>query len=227
METKICKKCNIRKDINEFSKYKKNNKDYISGSCKECINKYNKQLREKNKIVLREKRKKYYRDNPQKFKEYKIKYKDARKECLKKYREKNKEKIKLYLKEYNKKNKEKRRIKEKSKRENDKIYRLKINTRLMINDAFKRKGKFKIEKTRNILNCDINFFIKYLLQTYKNNYGYEWDGIEKVHIDHIVPLSIAKTEEDVIKLCHYSNLQLLKAKDNIKKGNKLNWRLEL
>lgn len=52
-------------------------------------------------------------------------------------------------------------------------------------------------------------------------------GIYKnVNIDHIIPLATAKNEEDVMKLCHYSNLQLLKAKDNIEKGAKLNWRLK-
>lgn len=227
MKTKICKKCNTEKQINEFSKYKKYNKEYVRGICKKCINEYVKEHREKNKILLREKRKKYYKENSQIFEKYKIKYKDKRKEWCKKYREKNKEKIKIYIKEYNKKNKDIRSIKEKEKRNKDKIYRLKINVRLMINDAFKRKGKYKIENTKNILGCDIDFFIKYLLQTYINNYGYEWDGIEKVHIDHIIPLSIANTTEEIVKLCNYTNLQLLKAKDNIKKGNKLNWRLEL
>jgi hypothetical protein len=49
-----------------------------------------------------------------------------------------------------------------------------------------------------------------------NNYSHDgW------HIDHIVPLSSAKTEEDVIKLCHYSNLQPLWSIDNYKKGNKI------
>ena len=90
-------------------------------------------------------------------------------------------------------------------------------------------GKNKIikkESTEKILDCSIDFFINYLLQTFKDNYGYEYNGIEKVHIDHIIPLATAKTEEDVIKLCHYSNLQLLKAKDNLEKGAKLNYELK-
>ena len=33
-------------------------------------------------------------------------------------------------------------------------------------------------------------------------------------------------EEEVINLCHYTNLQLLKAKDNLCKNSKLDWRLE-
>lgn len=35
-----------------------------------------------------------------------------------------------------------------------------------------------------------------------------------VNIDHIIPLSSAKTEEDIIKLSHYSNLQPLCSKVN-------------
>ncbi len=51
--------------------------------------------------------------------------------------------------------------------------------------------------------------------TWKNKEFYGW------HIDHIVPLSSAKTEEDVYKLCHYTNLQPLWSKDNMSKGSKL------
>ena len=35
------------------------------------------------------------------------------------------------------------------------------------------------------------------------------------------------TEEEVIKCCYYTNLQLLKAEDNLKKGDKTNWELEV
>ena len=65
-----------------------------------------------------------------------------------------------------------------------------------------------------------------MLQTYKNNYGYDWDGKEKIHIDHIIPLSTAKSEEDIIKLCHYTNLQLLKVKDNLEKSNRLDYKIK-
>ena len=52
--------------------------------------------------------------------------------------------------------------------------------------------------------------------------GMSFDNYGEWHIDHIVPLVTAKTEEEVIKLNHYTNLQPLWAKDNLSKGGKYN-----
>lgn len=48
-----------------------------------------------------------------------------------------------------------------------------------------------------------------------------WDnyGLNGWHLDHIEPLSNAKTEEDVMRLNHYTNLRPLWGEDNIKKSN--------
>jgi len=48
--------------------------------------------------------------------------------------------------------------------------------------------------------------------------GMNWSNHGEWHIDHIIPLANAKTEEDVIRLSHYTNLQPLWAIDNMKKG---------
>ena len=48
-----------------------------------------------------------------------------------------------------------------------------------------------------------------------------WDNYGKWHIDHIIPLSSANSEDDIYKLCHYTNLQPLWAEDNLKKSNKI------
>ena len=54
----------------------------------------------------------------------------------------------------------------------------------------------------------------------------EYNGTQKVHIDHIIPLATAQTEYDVYKLCHYTNLQLLNAEDNLKKRDNINFTLK-
>ena len=48
-----------------------------------------------------------------------------------------------------------------------------------------------------------------------------WENRNEWHIDHIIPLSSSKTEEDVFKLCHYTNLQPLWVNENLQKSNKI------
>lgn len=62
----------------------------------------------------------------------------------------------------------------------------------------------------------------YLLETYKRNYGVEWDGERSIDIDHIIPLSSRRGKESVVDLWHYENLQLLRTEDNRAKGSKYN-----
>jgi hypothetical protein len=53
--------------------------------------------------------------------------------------------------------------------------------------------------------------------------GMTWDnhGMYGWHIDHIIPLSSATTEEELYKLCHFTNLQPLWAEENLSKGNRI------
>ena len=51
--------------------------------------------------------------------------------------------------------------------------------------------------------------------------GMTWHNRSEWHIDHIVPLSSANNEEELYKLCHYTNLQPLWAEENLKKSNKI------
>jgi hypothetical protein len=46
------------------------------------------------------------------------------------------------------------------------------------------------------------------------NHG-EW------HLDHIIPLASATTEEEIIKLNHYTNFQPLWAEENLSKGDRI------
>ena len=227
METKICKVCNKEKDINEFRKYKvnKENKTYYRSSCIICERKTRMESYYKNL----EKNREYSRINHQKNKD---KHKERISEYNKKYYKENKEKLIEKSKERYRKDKKAKNTYNakyiKLKRKNDKIFLLKINIRRNIRDSFKRINKKKNKKTEEILGCSLENFIDYLIKTYEKNYNekWSWEYIKNVNIDHIIPLALAKTEEDVMKLCHYTNLQLLKTEDNKKKGAKLNWRLK-
>ena len=177
----------------------------------------------KNKERLRKQQKEYH-------KKWYAKNKEEKQRKNNVWLENNKEKRKEYLEIYEKENHDrilKRKLERRKKRkETDIIFKLKEQVRDTIKKSFRGILKGKRGKTKEILGCDLDFFIDYLLETYKNNYGVDYDNKEKVHIDHIIPLATAKTKEDVIKLCHYTNLQLLKAKDNLSKNDKLEWRLQ-
>lgn len=206
-------------------KYYQEHKETINQQCKEYGKKHRQELTLKRKIydknneeIVKEKRKQYY-----------IKNKDKILKNSKEYYLKNKEKIiernNIYLQNNRKRLTLKASIRNKKRRKEDKIYKLKCQVRDMLNDSFRRKYKKKNKHAEEILCCSVDFFINYLLQTFKNNYGYEWDGKEKVHIDHIKPLKNANTKEDIIKLCYYKNLQLLKAKDNLRKKDKMEYKI--
>ena len=45
-------------------------------------------------------------------------------------------------------------------------------------------------------------------------------GIGNLHLDHVVPISLAQTEDEAYLLNHYSNYQLLSADENLTKGNR-------
>lgn len=150
---------------------------------------------------------------------YGIEYRKINKEKLAEKRIANKEK----LSEYNKKRyqEKKEHIKEsvkkyqKIRKHKDPIFKLKSNIRTSLNNLLKNRGFTKKERTFDIVGCTFEEFKIYIENQFKSwmsweNYGlyngelnYGWD------LDHIIPISSATTEEDVIRLNHYTNLQPL------------------
>lgn len=198
MKIKICKECGVEKEITEFRKSYSSlrGKYYCRNKCKECERKQNNEYNRK-------------------------KYNNGGKEIDKKYHDEHRSYYREYSKRYYQEHKKEINRKRQIRKQNDKIFCLTINVRKSILNSFGRKSYKKPNKTEKITGLKNEQITKYLLETFKDNYGYEWDGKEKIHIDHIIPLSTANSEEDVIKLCHYTNLQLLKAEDNWKKGDRL------
>jgi len=98
------------------------------------------------------------------------------------------------------------------------FFKFKNRLRTLIRISITKQGYTKKSKTFKILGCDYNTIIKHLESKFKNGMNLENYGLW--HIDHIIPISSAKTEDEVIKLNHYTNLQPLWAIDNLKKYNK-------
>jgi len=198
MEIKICSKCKKEKSFCEFYK----NKDSLDGlrsNCKLCQNKNSTNWRINNPEKYKQIQKKFLKKNPNISYFYTKKWKDKNKDKVRNYRQK-------YLKDrYNE----------------DILFKIITNYRNRLKDVFRDYGYVKKNRSIDYLGCDINFFKEYLESKFTDGMNWDNKGFNGWHIDHIIPLSSAKNEEEVYKLCHYTNLQPLWSKDNMSKGSKL------
>jgi len=203
METKVCTKCNIEKELKYFNKMSKV-KCGVRSYCRECQSIQSK---------------KYRIDNKEKIKEYNTKWNEENQEYYKKYFEEyyklNYEKEKERKLKWSRDNKEYSNNYQKQRKKEDILFRLKTNIRTSVN----RYLKYRSKHTFDIVGCTPQFLKEHLESQFID--GMTWENRSEWHIDHIIPLSSAKTEDEVYMLCHYKNLQPLWAEDNLKKSNKI------
>lgn len=102
----------------------------------------------------------------------------------------------------------------------DKQSKLSYKISSKIHVAIKRDGYEDTSEIASIIGCSYKHFKEYLNE---NMYGFKL-GEQFIDLDHIIPISSAKTEEEIIKLNHYTNLQLLPSyyNRNIKSDNEWN-----
>jgi hypothetical protein len=115
--------------------------------------------------------------------------------------------------------------KHKERFETDELYKFKTVIRKVVGKSFYRMGYDKKSKSRDILGDDWIVVKEHLENKFQEGMTWENRGLHGWHIDHIIPLSEAKNEEDVIRLSHYTNLQPLWAEDNLRKSNKLDYNI--
>ena len=212
----VCRNCLEEKEDIDF--YKGNKK------CKKCKIEYGKKYVEENRDKIKAYKREYSLNNKESIREYhSSKYQSNKDFFLKTAKDnykKNRDKKIAYQKEYAFNNKESRNLYSKNRKKYDNLFRISCSVKNMIYNSLKRKGYSKRSNTYLILGCTYEFLMGYIEGKFEEwmtweNYGlyngelnYGWD------IDHIIPLSSALSEEDVIKLNHYSNLQPLCAKIN-------------
>jgi len=188
MENKTCKKCGSDKPQSDFGR-DKSRVDGYSYVCKVCKNRYNKTYYNLNTEAKRD----YYLENREGIS--------------------NNNKAKYYENKtfYSNKNRKYRN----NRLKNDPLFKLRYDIKGTIRDAFRSKNKVKVGSSLDILGCSIIEFKAHLEAQfepwmnwdnkglYNGELNYGWD------IDHIIPTSSAITEEDIIRLNHYTNLQPL------------------
>tara|TARA_R110000824_G_C15100410_1_gene666206 strand:- start:282 stop:1073 length:792 start_codon:yes stop_codon:yes gene_type:complete len=225
-----CKKCLAINSKN----YRKINKDKILENRKkdyaENRERYKRKAKEWNKENLEQKKetaRKYYIKNKyvirKRAKEWNLNNKEHVSYLGKKHYKENKENYILNVKEYYEKNKVKIKIYSreyaKEKRKTNPLFKLKCTLRGRTCSAFKYKGYKKDSMTGKMLGVSWEICKASIERQFTK--GMNWDNHGEWHIDHIIPLASAKTEKELIKLCHYSNLQPLWAFDNKSKSDNI------
>lgn len=107
----------------------------------------------------------------------------------------------------------------KKREQNDINFRLLRTYRHRVRNAL--KSKKKDIPTRDLIGCTIDELRSHLESQFRD--GMAWDNYGKWHIDHIIPCSAFDlSKEEELKRCfHFSNLQPLWAKENLRKADKI------
>jgi hypothetical protein len=208
------------KNKDKRKKYLDDNKEKISLAANERAKKYY----HENKEIIKEKNKIYREINKDKLSAYQKVYREENRDkgnqYSNEYYKQNKKELLKKQKEYLTKNKEKRNNYIKTRKKNDIIFRLTCNNRSYISTILKKRGYTKNSKCYQLLGCSFEELKTHLESKFEpwmswNNYGlyngtanYGWD------IDHIIPLSSAKTEKELLSLFHFKNCQPLCSKEN-------------
>ena len=229
---KVCVHCNFKKELMAFGKHRGRKDGYLE-ICKECRRQTRTDKQSKEYAKLR-----YERNKEKVAAQAKVRYEKNKesilarnKEYSKKWDKKNPEKRAGYWKKYYEKNKAhllKANTQYKAKRmKNDPGFRAMVAVRKRLVRALKGERKFYsfMEKVgRSIQELRLHIESQFKPGMTWENYGNAgW------HIDHILPLSKfdLSNEKDFAKAVHYTNLQPLWQKENIKKSNKVSPELSL
>lgn len=218
MEKKVCSKCKVEKDVCEFGNSKVS-KDGLLYCCKECNNLRGKKYAKENYEKVLDTQKRWRRENPEWVKKVNRKNYtnnlEYNKKRVKDWFKNNPEKRKIYRENYKPRKIERRR----ERRETDNVYNLVNRLRCRLRKYLITLNITKKNRTFDVVGCTPEFLKEYLEKQFRD--GMNWENRGEWHIDHIIPLSSATSEEELYKLCHYTNLQPLWAEENLRKGNKI------
>ena len=106
------------------------------------------------------------------------------------------------------------------KRSTTPILRLMENLKRRIRDGVSLYGFDKTHLSSDILGTDKDGLKIYFEERFRD--GMDWDNYGSHWVvDHMLPISEIVTYEDLIRLCHYTNLQPLLKSENLIKGKSI------
>jgi hypothetical protein len=193
--------------------------------------------REKKNKLNRESHARHKERNNARSRAYYLAHKEQQTQKMAEWRTANKEKIRHLNAKYRKNNREKcRKTKEAWGKNNpDKVrviqtryaakklkacpvFCLKNRMRVRICQALRSAGAYKSDRTLALIGCTSKQLKKHIESKFLP--GMTWSNRRRWHVDHIVPIAAFDilTEEGQRAAFHYTNLQPLWAKDNLKKA---------
>lgn len=198
-EIRFCKPCNKYKTATDFFKHKRTG---YTGRCKVCAGNAQRRYRAtKPKVGRRGPLPKYTEEDKKRIrKEYRAKYKKT---------EEGKAAARRYVNK---------------KRKTNPTYRLK---KQMCTRIWEMLRQNKAKRTMEYVGCALDELKSHLEAQFTE--GMTWDNYGEWHVDHIKPLAAFSNllDEQQQKIAfHYTNLQPLWAKDNLRKSAKLDWNKE-
>lgn len=235
---KKCGRCQRVKSSSEFSRCRSRG-DGLHTRCKACAREHYqsrredalrtmKAYRERNRDQLLAKHREYWRATNDERLAKQREYHDTNRKAIRaqqrEYRQRNKELISRKNREQYLKNKPARNEYSKQwnadRRRNDPLFKLKSNMRTRTNDAIRRGGFTKLSGMNDAIGCDWPTLQSHLQSHFApwmtwENYGSHWV------VDHHVPLASASNSEEVLRLCHYTNLRPLGKTENLRKAAKV------
>jgi len=212
MPFKTCSKCLLPKPTDSFNKAKTGLYG-VRGDCKSCQKTINqlwlnenhekallatKKWKLDNKIQVAESAQSYYQKNIGYYKNYRAEHKTQHNDYIR------------------------------NRLATDIVFKLSLNIRNLVRLSMKRKGFSKTSKTADILGCSFEFFKHHLESQFQPWMNWENQGLYNGElnfgwdIDHITPLSSAKTEAELFILNNYTNIRPLCSYENrVIKGAKI------
>lgn len=113
--------------------------------------------------------------------------------------------------------KSRKRIKEKQKQNPLSVMHSRLSR--LHRHALAKVNAIKSSKTFDQLGYTVFEFKEHIEKQFVN--GMSWDNMDEWQIDHIIPMSTAKTKDDVIRLNQLSNLRPMFSKENNLKKDKI------